>query len=47
MPEPEVNRLEPEFNNSPRYYPANEPTYDARHLESKEPWAEAAVRGNE
>ena len=46
MPEPDVNRLEPEFNNSPRYYPADEPTYDARHIESKEPWAEAAIRNN-
>ena len=46
MPEPEVNRLEPEFNNSPRYYPADVPTYDARHPESREPWAESAVKGN-
>jgi arylsulfatase A-like enzyme len=44
MPEPEINRLEPEFNNSPRYYPSDVPTYDARHLESKKPWAESAAR---
>lgn len=44
MPEPDVSRLEPEFNNSPRYYPSDVPTYDARHIESKEPWAEAAIR---
>ena len=46
MPEPEVNRLEPGFNNSPRYYPADVPTYDARRPESREPWAESAVKGN-
>ena len=44
MPEPEVNRLEPEYNNSPRYYPPEVSTYDARLVESKEPWAEAAIR---
>jgi arylsulfatase A-like enzyme len=46
MPVPEVNRLEPEYNNSPRYYPKDKPTYDARHFESKTPWAEAAIRSD-
>jgi len=45
MPVPEVNRLEPVFNNSPRYYPADVPTYDARHIGIKEPWAEAVTNG--
>jgi len=44
MPEPDVSRLEPEYNNSPRYYSPEISTYDARLLESKEPWAEAAIR---
>lgn len=46
MPEPEVSRLEPEFNNSPRYYPSDVPTYDLRHEATKTPWAEAAKRDN-
>jgi arylsulfatase A-like enzyme len=44
MPEPEFNLLERAYNNSPVYYPSDVPTYDARLLESKEPWAEAAAR---
>ncbi|MCL4127311.1 UNVERIFIED_CONTAM: hypothetical protein GTU68_059404 [Idotea baltica] len=44
MPEPEVNRLEPEFNNSPRYFDRNIPDHDQRHEAIKEPWAESAIR---
>jgi len=43
MPISDINRLEPEFNNSPRYYPRGVPTHDLRHEESREPWAEAAI----
>ncbi len=45
MPEPEFSRLEPEFNNSPRYYPQGQPTWDLRHEASLEPWAEAVSNG--
>jgi len=44
MPEPEVNRLEPAFNNSPRYFDPKMPDHDQRHTSFKEPWAEAAIR---
>lgn len=46
MPVPEVNRLEPEFNNSPRYFDRNTPDHDQRHEAFKQPWAEAAIRGD-
>lgn len=46
MPEPEFSRLEPEFNNSPRYYPQGEPTWDLRHEAILEPWAETVSSGN-
>lgn len=45
MPEPEISRLEPAFNNSPRYYPPNVPTWDLRHEADLEPWAEAVTNG--
>lgn len=45
MPEPEVNRLEPAYNNSPRYYPQGEPTWDLRHEADWEAWAEAVTNG--
>lgn len=44
MPTPDVNRLEREFNASPKYYPRGEPTHDLRHEATKEPWAEAAIQ---
>lgn len=44
MPEAEINRLEPAFNNSPRYYTSN-PTHDARLQPTEEPWAEAVTNG--
>jgi len=43
MPIPAINRLEPKFNNSPRYYPKDVPTWSLRHEDSKKAWAEAAV----
>lgn len=45
MPEPEFSRLEPAFNNSPRYYPQGEPTWDLRHEADLEAWAEAVTNG--
>jgi arylsulfatase A-like enzyme len=44
MPEPEFSRLEPEYNNSPRYY-TSEPTHDARLQATQEPWAEVVTNG--
>ena len=44
MPEAEINRLEPVYNNSPRYYPSAI-TYDARLQPTQEPWAEAVTNG--
>ena len=45
MPEPEISRLEPAFNNSPRYYPEGVPTWDLRLEADLEPWAEAVTNG--
>ena len=42
MPVPEFSRLEPEFNNSPRYYSPDKPDWEQRLQAVKEPWAEAA-----
>jgi len=46
MPEPEVNRLEPAFNNSPRYFNQDIPDHEQRHEATQEPWTEVVIKDN-